>query len=271
MTILPIDHQFDVAFADALAKKESYNKHLYRPNSHLHKWWARRCGTTFRTIFKHLVADPSQQDYYAAGGLAGKIVLDPMMGGGTTLHEAIRLGANVVGADIDPIPVLQARASLSELPLWQLEQGFRRFFGLLYARHNHLYRTCCPHCGVETDMRYMLYGHKRQHNGRFALFVDSLILRHNRDGSVVRICPDSHDIYHNEQRISQSVAQERLPIYERQSRFLNGHRQAYQEETAVSFPQRYVPIAVVGKCPRHKLFFAAPDAGQCASPASRKR
>lgn len=30
-----------------------------------------------------------------------------MMGGGTILHEAIRLGANVIGYDIDPIPVLQ--------------------------------------------------------------------------------------------------------------------------------------------------------------------
>ena len=38
-----------------------------------------------------------------------------MRGGGTTLHEAIRLGANVVGADIDPIPILQARASLSDM------------------------------------------------------------------------------------------------------------------------------------------------------------
>lgn len=268
MTTLPIDHHFDVAFADELAQKESYNKHLYRPNSYLHKWWARRCGTTFRTILKHVVADPAQQDYYAAGGLVGKIVLDPMMGGGTTLHEAIRLGANVVGADIDPIPVLQARASLSDIPLWQLEQGFRRFFSQLYTRHSHLYRICCPHCGVETDMRYMLYGHKRQHNGRFALFVDSLILRHNPDGSVIRICPDSHDIYHDEQCLSQSVAAERLPIYERQSRFLNGHRQAYQEETAVSFPQRYVPIAVVGKCPRHRLFFTAPDTGQWQSLAA---
>jgi hypothetical protein len=36
--------------ANALASLESYNKHLYRPNTYLHKWWARRCGTTFRYI-----------------------------------------------------------------------------------------------------------------------------------------------------------------------------------------------------------------------------
>ncbi|VAW30057.1 hypothetical protein MNBD_CHLOROFLEXI01-3481, partial [hydrothermal vent metagenome] len=119
-----IDTQFDVDFADEIAKFESYNKHIYRPNSYLHKWWARRCGSTFRTILKHLVTDEAKQDYYAAGGLRGKIILDPMVGGGTTLHEAIRLGANVIGADIDPIPILQAKASLSEIALTDLQTAF---------------------------------------------------------------------------------------------------------------------------------------------------
>ena len=100
----PIDTDFPVQSADLLARLESYNKHHYRPNSYLHKWWARRCGSTFRYILKGLVADPARRDYYTAGGLEGMVILDPMMGGGTTLHEAIRLGANVIGADLDPIP-----------------------------------------------------------------------------------------------------------------------------------------------------------------------
>ena len=38
----PIDADFDVELANTLAELESYNKHLYRPNTYLHKWWARR-------------------------------------------------------------------------------------------------------------------------------------------------------------------------------------------------------------------------------------
>lgn len=79
-----IDSKFNVEFANALAEIEAYNKHLYRPNTYLHKWWARRCGTTFRAILKHLVRDQAKQDFYAPGGLEGQIILDPMMGGGTT-------------------------------------------------------------------------------------------------------------------------------------------------------------------------------------------
>lgn len=130
---VPIDARFDVGFANVIAGLESYNKHLYRPNTYLHKWWARRCGSTFRLILKHLVENEHQRDYYAPGGLEGKIILDPMMGGGTTLHEAIRLGANVIGADIDPIPVLQARATLSDIPLSHLEAAFDEFSHHAYS------------------------------------------------------------------------------------------------------------------------------------------
>jgi len=85
-----IDSHFDAEFANALAEIEAYNKHLYRPNTYLHKWWARRCGTTFRAILKHLVRDQAKQDYYAPGGLEGQIILDPMMGGGTTLETVMK-------------------------------------------------------------------------------------------------------------------------------------------------------------------------------------
>lgn len=77
---LAIDESFPEQFADQLSRQEVFNKHLFRPNTYLHKWWARRCGSIFRTILKQFVPDPKRRDYYAPGGLEGKIVLDPMMG-----------------------------------------------------------------------------------------------------------------------------------------------------------------------------------------------
>lgn len=81
---------FSETLANQLALAEAFNKHLFRPNTYLHKWWARRCGSTCRAILKQFAANLHQRDYYAPGGLHGKIVLNPMMGGGTTLHEALR-------------------------------------------------------------------------------------------------------------------------------------------------------------------------------------
>ena len=157
-TSLAIDRSFPEEFADQLSQIESFNKHLFRPNTYLHKWWARRCGSTFRTILKQFVPTAGRRDYYAAGGLEGKIVLDPMMGGGTTLHEAIRLGANVIGADVDPIPIVQARATLSQVALKDIQLAFDRFFVELYARIGSHFKTECSECQQTVDSQYTLYG-----------------------------------------------------------------------------------------------------------------
>src|SRR3990170_1039510 len=153
---IAIDESFPEKFANQLAQQEAFNKHLFRPNTYLHKWWARRCGSTFRTILKQFVPDPQRRDYYAPGGLEGKIVLDPMMGGGTTLHEAIRLGANVIGADIDPIPIVQARATLTQASLKDLQAAFDRFFDDLYQRIGSYFQTECPNCEQTLYARYTL-------------------------------------------------------------------------------------------------------------------
>ena len=60
----PIDTHFDENFADEIAQLETYNKHIYRPNTYLHKWWARRCGSTFRYLLKQLVEDERMQTAY---------------------------------------------------------------------------------------------------------------------------------------------------------------------------------------------------------------
>ncbi len=253
----PIDTQFDETFADAIARLESYNKHLYRPNTYLHKWWARRCGSTFRLILKALVEDEAAQDYYAPGGLDGKIILDPMMGGGTTLHEAIRLGANVIGADIDPIPVLQARASLSAVPMTTLAQQFNRFHQSLRTELADYFRTTCPECQRDVALWYVLHGLRRRCVCGESLFVDSLTLRHNNDDSILHLDPTSHDICLDGVVVSRAMDGEKRPLHERTTKTCPTCHKPYREILDVSYYQRYTPLAVSGHCPAHGLFFAA--------------
>jgi putative DNA methylase len=257
---LPIDDGFDVAFANDLAHLESYNKHHYRPNTYMHKWWARRCGSTFRLILKHLVADPAQQDYYAAGGLEGKIVLDPMMGGGTTLHEALRLGASVVGVDIDPIPVLQARATLSPVPLPALEKGFAALMAGLEAELGSLYTTHCPACAAVVPLRFVLYGAQRRCACGPVLVVDSTTLRHEANGAAVRICPRCLGVAHSGKPCSCRDSTGRPLIVEKSQQRCPTCAEPYVEELDRPYYTRYTPLAVVGDCAAHGLFFAAPSA-----------
>jgi putative DNA methylase len=258
----PIDSSFDVEFANAIASFESYNKHLYRPNTYLHKWWARRCGSTFRLILKHLVQDEAQQDYYAPGGLAGKIILDPMMGGGTTLHEAIRLEANVIGADIDPIPVLQARAALSKLPLSELEAAFEYFYRDLYADLAPYFQTGCPTCGATTDVQLTLYGLHKTCKCSQVIFVNSMVLRYEVDGTVIRLCPRCHTITRGTEPDTDSCLcpshTDKPLLVEKGTDSCRTCGAPYQEDYQRPFYSRYSPLAVVGQCASCGLFFAKP-------------
>ena len=89
-----------------LAMMEGNSK---RPIYQIHKWWARRLGSVFRTLL--IASFASSEDsprsillkYNNGHSLAGKIILDPFMGGGTTMVEGLKLGCKVIGVDINPV------------------------------------------------------------------------------------------------------------------------------------------------------------------------
>ena len=252
---LKIDRSFPEKFVDKLSRREVFNKHLFRPNTYLHKWWARRCGTTFRAILKQFVPESERLDYYTPGGLEGKIVLDPMMGGGTTLHEAIRLGANVIGADIDPIPVVQARAALTQVSLAELRAAFDQFFSTLYTGLRHYFQTECPTCQKTVDFQYTLHGVRKACACCEVVQIDQFDLRHEA-GRKIRICPDSWEITDDQ---CESMTPTRTPRLvtkaEKKCPFCG---QKYEELLDLPFYARYTPIAIVATCAEHGLFFRSP-------------
>lgn len=254
---VPIDTFFPEEEASKLAWLESFNKHLYRPNTYLHKWWARRPGTTFRHILKQLVDDPARRGFYEPGGLEGKIILDPMMGGGTTLHEAIRMGASVVGIDVDPIPVLQTKTSLTLVSLAHKKAVFREFFESLRQRLAYLYQTKCPDCGSESEVQFVLYGLRRKCQCREVVFLDSLLLWENNEGQEVRICPKCRAVY----RASTHPCRNDLPVVliEKQERRCDSCGAPFVDLLEECYHDRYLPLVVVGACPKHRQFFKAVD------------
>lgn len=251
-----IDQQFPEKFANQLSRLEAYNKHLYRPNTYLHKWWARRCGSTFRTILKQFVSDPKRLDYYSPRGLEGKIVLDPMMGGGTTLHEAIRLGANVIGADIDPIPIIQARASLSLVALKELRRAFRDFYANLYSEIGEYFQTKCPDCAETVDIQYTLYGSRKYCNCGEVVQIDQFDLRHESD-RVIQIWPNTWAI--TDTKAEPTGKQKKIKLITRDEKECAVCRQKYTEFLDVPYYQRYTQIAIAAFCEKHGFFFRAPD------------
>jgi len=156
----PIEVGFPLGPLHALSKVESYNKNHYRPSAYLHKWWARRLGSVFRTILLGTLCEPGEdiwRRYYQGARFPGRIVLDPFMGGGTTVHEALRLGCKVVGVDYNPVAWWSVRSSITLPDLERLEEGFRTLQGKVAGFLLSQYSTRCPQCAEPGRAAFVLW------------------------------------------------------------------------------------------------------------------
>ena len=128
----------------------------------MHKWWARRLGSVFRTILLYSLADDgfegwngkpnSLWEFYSKDvNLSGKVVLDPMMGGGTTVIEALKLGCKVIAGDINPVSWFLVKKQVEDIDPELLVQELRRLDDELGSELRQYYQTTCPECRAELD------------------------------------------------------------------------------------------------------------------------
>jgi len=149
----PVDYLNPVAMAEGNAKKPIYR---------MHKWWARRLGSVFRmitlaTFASHDEAKEALWSRFCDGAdLGGKIVLDPFMGGGTTIVEALRLGCNVIGIDINPVAWFITKKEVEPVDLDGLNAAFEHLEETAGEFIRRYYQTKCPR-GHEADVMYFFW------------------------------------------------------------------------------------------------------------------
>jgi len=165
-----------------LAQDETGKRQHYRPVYSLHKWWARRPGALFRSII--LLADQpgrnlfaknhngclsADSDYFRSHALDHIIILDPFMGGGTTLAEANRMGAKVIGCDLNPMSWWIVRETLKPVDLEKLDNYYRELEKSTGKKIRELYKTACSCCNHQADtlyafwVRYVICPHCGEH------------------------------------------------------------------------------------------------------------
>lgn len=122
-----IERRPPALFASRLAVREGNSK---KPIYQIHKWWARRLGSVFRSILVSATADSRKHEtyveraFYKNQDFAGMIVLDPFVGGGTSVVEAAKCGASVIGVDIDPVASFVTRVELQRCKFARLSRAF---------------------------------------------------------------------------------------------------------------------------------------------------
>ncbi len=166
------DFPFD-AISD-VAEAESWRKEINRPTYHVHKWWAQRLGTVFRVLVLGALS-PLGTDlldaFYRPVRLRGRVVFDPFMGSGTTIGEALKLGAKAIGRDVNPVAHFLVRNGLARHDAEAVRETFRAIEHDVADEIKGFYKTDladgmmadvlyyfwvkqvnCPECGREVDL-----------------------------------------------------------------------------------------------------------------------
>lgn len=117
------------------------------PIYHAHRWFARRFSSAFRSILIASRIHSTEEfwgAYYNGVDLQGTTVLDPFVGGGTSVVEAARLGASPIGVDIDPVACAISRFELKANAVGDLLEDLRALRADLYGKMGRYYETVSP-------------------------------------------------------------------------------------------------------------------------------
>ncbi len=126
------------------------------PIYHAHRWFARRFSSAFRAILvaARLLPDADfWKAFYEGVDHSALTVLDPFVGGGTSVVEAARLGASAIGVDIDPVACAITRFELAAADAPDLQVGLTRLRASAGGRLARYYQTQ----SVTGEARRVLY------------------------------------------------------------------------------------------------------------------
>ncbi len=125
-----IEEDFPIVEINRLAAPE---RNAFKPIYQMHKWFARRASCVFRAILLGAlkpagtkIMEEFYKDHSNDPDTKGQIVLDPFMGGGTTIVEALRLGCKVVGIDLNPVAWFIVKTEVEPVDLKELDTAFEQ-------------------------------------------------------------------------------------------------------------------------------------------------
>jgi len=156
-----IEEYFPIVDVNHLAIPE---RNAFKPIYTMHKWFARRSSSVFRAILLGALKPEGTdimkefyKDHFNDIDVKNKLILDPFMGGGTTIIEALRLGCNATGIDLNPVAWFIVKNEAESINIEKLKEAFEELSNRIIQWSGKtlkqtlldLYKTECPCCGNE--------------------------------------------------------------------------------------------------------------------------
>lgn len=133
--------------------------------------------------------------------IKNKKILDPFMGGGTSLVEASRFGVDTAGVDLNPVAwfVTKKELDAGETDIESLESAFDQVKENVAGKIKQYYKTACPNGNHEADVMYNFWIKELdcvscEHT--VPLFKDFRIAagRYENDEKYNVLCPDCGEV-----------------------------------------------------------------------------
>ncbi|NPA62272.1 MAG: hypothetical protein GXN95_01820 [Methanococci archaeon] len=198
-----IEKKFPIAEINRICVSERI---ALKPIYMMHRIFARRIGSVFRTIILGALKDDSvniMEEFYKSHRTDPDTnditILDPMCGGGTTLIEGSRLGAKVIGFEINPIPWFITKCEMSIVDVDKLIETYKNLEITIGRKIKEMYKTKCPHCGEEGEIIYVFWIKKVKCpncNKEIQLFKDYIITYDKKEENFYLVCPNCLDVFH---------------------------------------------------------------------------
>ena len=168
-----IERDLPIEGLSAISQKEG---NAGKPIYQMHRWWDRRPGSVFRMLIlasfteydESLTPEANERRLWARfydrnelRNEEGKapIILDPFMGGGATVVEGRRLGAKVIGIDLNPVAWFVTKKEVDPVDLGELDAAFKHLENTVAPEIKRYYRTTCLK-GHQAEVAYVFWVRK---------------------------------------------------------------------------------------------------------------
>ena len=193
---IPYDKIYEAARKEASRKKPAF---------FIHKYFARRITCNFRMMLLGTLLPYEEDiwnyfyDSFETSKVTDFVVLDPFMGGGTTLFESLRLNAKTVGSDLQPLSKFVSSALIKKIDVEKLRKSQKILEKTIAPKIMQFYHTTCPDCKKEADVMYTFHVKKVTTScscGEHKLF-SNFVLSLKKDEFTL-VCPNCGDVFkHN--------------------------------------------------------------------------
>ena len=197
-----IEENFPVAEINKICVSERI---VLKPIYMMHRIFARRIGSVFRVIIlgalKKCDVDIMKEFYKSHKNDPDTnevVILDPMCGGGTTLVEGSRLGAKVIGFEINPIPWFVTKCELTKIDIKELKNEFKLLEKKVGEKIKDMYKTNCPYCKKDAEIIYTFWIKKvncPKCKKEIKLFKDYIITYDKKETEFHLICPHCMNVF----------------------------------------------------------------------------